>query len=58
MNIKKITSTKLYENAKKLISDSKYKKQALKYKSIFSEEEKTSHLKAADEILRYIDKQC
>jgi MGT family glycosyltransferase len=58
MNIKKITPTELYENAKKLILDSEYKKQALKYKSIFNGEEKTAHLKAADEILRYIDKQC
>jgi len=54
ITIKNITPTKLYENAEKLISDSKYKKQALKYKSIFSEEEKTSHVKATDEILRYI----
>jgi len=58
MNIKKITPTKLYENAKKVVSDSKYKRQALKYKSIFNKEEKTSHLKAADEILCYIEKQC
>jgi MGT family glycosyltransferase len=58
MNIKKLTPEMLYENAKKLISDSKYKKQILKYKSIFNEEEKTSHVKAADEILCYIDKQC
>lgn len=57
MNINKLTPEKLYENAKCLISDSNYKKQALKYKSIFNEEEKTSHLKAADEILLYIDKQ-
>ncbi len=58
MNIKKITAKMIYENSKELISDSKYKKQALKYKSIFNDEEKTSHLKAADEIFRYIDKQC
>ncbi len=58
MSIKKIKAAKLYENTKKLISDSEYKKQALKYKSVFNKEEKTSHLKAADEILYYIDKQC
>ena len=58
MNIKNITSTKIYENTKKLISDLSYKKQALEYKSKFNKEEKTSHLNAADEILRYIDKQA
>ena len=57
MNIKKLTNKTLYENAKKLISDSKYRKQASKYRSIFEEEEKTSHIRAADEILNYIDKQ-
>ncbi|MCK5032300.1 MAG: hypothetical protein KAS18_01670 [Calditrichia bacterium] len=57
-NINRITSDELYMNINKLISDSKYKKQALKYKSIFSAEEKSSHLKAVDEILDYIQKQC
>ncbi len=56
MNINHITPKKLYENSKKIISDSECKKQALKFKSIFSEEEKISHSKAADEILAYIDK--
>jgi UDP:flavonoid glycosyltransferase YjiC (YdhE family) len=55
INIKNISPTELYKNVKKLISDSKYRKQALKYKSIFKEEENKSHIKAADEILRYID---
>jgi MGT family glycosyltransferase len=58
MNMNRISQKKLYVNATKLILDSKYKKQALKYKSIFSEEEKSSHIKAADRILRYVDKQC
>ena len=57
MNIKNITSTKIYDNAKKLISDLSYKKQALEHRSKFNKEEKTSHIKAANEILRYIDKQ-
>jgi MGT family glycosyltransferase len=58
MNIKNISSIELYKNTRKLISNLKYKKQSLKYKSIFNEEEKISHIKAADEILRYADKQC
>jgi len=58
MNINTVSPTKLYENTRKLILDSKYKKQALDYKLVFNKEEKISHLKAADEILNYIDKQC
>jgi UDP:flavonoid glycosyltransferase YjiC (YdhE family) len=54
MNIKKITPGKLYINANQVISDSKYKNQALKFKSIFSREEKSSHVKAADEIIPYV----
>jgi MGT family glycosyltransferase len=54
MNINKITPIGLYENANTLILDTKYKKQALKYKSIFNKEEKISHIIAADEILNYI----
>jgi len=54
MNIKRITPEKLYKNANHLILNSGYKKQALKFKSIFNQEEKVSHVKAADEILRYI----
>ena len=55
MNIKRIRPKELYENSKIIISDTKYKAQAQKYKSIFIEEEKTAHLKAADEIFNYID---
>jgi len=57
MNIKKLTPEILYENVRKLIYNPKYKNQALKYKSMFNEEEKISHTKAADEILDYINKQ-
>lgn len=57
MKIKKVTPTNLVENAEKLISDPELKKQAIKYKSIFREEEKISHIKAADKILNYIKKQ-
>lgn len=53
-NIKKITPEKLYRNATHLTTNSKYKKQAIKFKSIFNKEEKNSHVKAADEILHYI----
>ena len=56
MNIKKLTPETLYETVKKMIYDSECKKQALKYKAIFNEEEKKSHIKAADEILSYINK--
>jgi len=49
-NINKITSENLFDFTNRLIEDSDYKKQAAKYKNIFSEEEKESHLKAADEI--------
>jgi MGT family glycosyltransferase len=57
MDIKKVTPTELYEISRTLITNPEFKKQALKYKSIFSEEEETPHLRAADEIQRYIDKQ-
>ena len=56
-NIKKNRPTELYSNVKEMLSDPEYKIQALKYQSIFIEEEKISHIKAADEILHYIDKQ-
>jgi MGT family glycosyltransferase len=56
MKIKKVTPTNLVENAEKLISDPEFKKQAIKYKSIFRKEEKISHIKAADKILSYINK--
>ncbi len=56
MKIKKVTPTNLVENVEKLISDPELKNQAIKYKSIFREEEKISHIKAADKILSYINK--
>lgn len=57
MNMNGISPKKLYESTKKLNSDAMYMDQVVKYRKIFSEEEKTSHLKAADEILSYIDQQ-
>ena len=48
-----ITSAKIYESTRQLISEPGIKKQALKYKAIFSKEEKVSHIKAADKILEY-----
>jgi UDP:flavonoid glycosyltransferase YjiC (YdhE family) len=57
LNIKKITTAKLYEKAEDLVSNPKYKKQALKYKSMFVEDEKTSHIKATDKIFNYISEQ-
>ncbi|KPK28485.1 MAG: hypothetical protein AMJ61_02215 [Desulfobacterales bacterium SG8_35_2] len=56
MNIKNITPDKLFKNANQLISNSYFKKQALKFKTVFNQEEKVSHVKAADEILHYIKK--
>ncbi len=56
MNIKKVTTTKLFMSADNLVSDPEFKKQALKYKLIFRKEEKTSHIKAADKVLNYISK--
>ena len=56
-NINKITSENLYNFTNKIIEDSDYKKQTAKYKYIFSEEDKESHLKAADEIFYYINNQ-
>jgi len=54
MNINNITPDKLYKNANQLLSESHFKNQALKYKSVFKGEEKISHVKAADEILHYL----
>ena len=56
-NIKKITSEQLYLATNQLLTDSKYKINAMKYSSIFKNEEKTSHIIAADEVLKYIKKQ-
>ena len=54
MNIKNITTAKLYKSADCVISESRFKNQALKFKSVFDGEEKVSHIKAADEILSYL----
>ena len=56
-NINKITSENIYNFTDKIIEDSDFKKQAAKYKTIFSKEEKESHLKAADEIFNHINNQ-
>jgi MGT family glycosyltransferase len=56
MSIKKLTPDLLYKHAYTLINDSKLKKQAVKYKALFNEEEKLAHVKAADEILDYTRK--
>lgn len=57
MNINHITPSKLNENVKKLMTDTNLKNQSIKFKSVFGEEEKVSHIKAVDEILSYIDQQ-
>ncbi len=54
MTIKKMTPGILYKHVHKLINDPKIREQSVKYKALFSEEEKFSHVKAADEILGYI----
>ena len=54
MDIKKISSTKLYQISDQLITNTEYKNQATKYSDLIKAEEKTSHLRAADEILHYI----
>lgn len=56
MSIKKITPSILFKTVYGLINDLTYKKQAEKYKTLFRNEEKLSHVKAADEILGYIHK--
>jgi len=53
----KISSKQLIEITNLLIADPNYKKQAEKYKNIFGKEENKSHIKAANEILSYIDNQ-
>ncbi len=57
MNIKKITPDILLKHVHMQINDHNYKEQVVKYKTLFSEEEKISQAKAADEILSYIRKQ-
>jgi len=54
LNIKKITPKMIYQTAEMLISDSKYKHHAMEYSEVFKEEERTSHVRATDEILQYI----
>lgn len=54
MNIINITKEELFKNANHVISESHFKNQALKFKTVFTGEEKVSHIKAADEILHYI----
>lgn len=56
-NINNITNDGLFMYTEELITDPGYKIRALKFKLIFINEEKTSHEKAADEILQYINKQ-
>jgi hypothetical protein len=56
MTIKKMTPDILYKHVHNMINDSKFKEQAVKYKVLFSQEEKLAHVKAADEILGYIRK--
>jgi UDP:flavonoid glycosyltransferase YjiC (YdhE family) len=53
MDIKKISSTKLYQISDQLITNTEYKKQAIKYSNLIKAEEKTYHLRAADEILHF-----
>jgi MGT family glycosyltransferase len=55
MNIRSITPGQLLKKSTELVNHPGYKKKALKLKSIFNGEEKTSHIRAADEILRYMD---
>ncbi|MBA3008815.1 MAG: glycosyltransferase family 1 protein, partial [Desulfobacula sp.] len=57
MSIKKMTPDILYNLVHELINDSKFKERAVKYKALFSEEEKIAHVKAADEIEGYIRRQ-
>ena len=57
MSIKKMTPDVLYSLVHELINDSKFKERAVKYKALFSEEEKIAHVKAADEIEGYIRRQ-
>jgi hypothetical protein len=43
-----------YQISDQLITNTEYKNQATKYSDLIKAEEKTSHLRAADEILHYI----
>ena len=55
MDIKKIRPSTLNKAVHKLISDGFYRNHALTYQSIFSQEEKVSHIKAADAIVGYVE---
>lgn len=57
LRIKEMTPDILYHRVHELINDSRVKEQAEKYKTLFSEEEKTAHVTAADEIEGYIRRQ-
>ena len=56
MNIKNISVKSLLRNSDRLITDQHFKNNASMFQSIFSSEEKVSHVKAADEILEYANK--
>lgn len=53
--ITKIESSTLISAAHTLFSDPVYRNQALTYQSIFSQEEKVSHIKAGDAIFGYVE---
>ncbi len=55
MKINKITSSTLIGMVHKIFADATYRNQALAYQSIFSREEKVSHIKAADAIIGYVE---
>ena len=57
MNINTFSQEELNINAHELLSDPAYKNKALAYKSLFNDEEKRSHIEAADSILDFIKKQ-
>jgi MGT family glycosyltransferase len=53
MRVEKLSAETIYQNAVQILSEDRYKNQARKYKTLFSEEEKTSHILAADEIINF-----
>ena len=53
--INKISSKKILDSTNRILTDENFKNQAAKYKIIFSEEEKESHIKAANEIFNYLE---
>lgn len=56
LKIEKLTSDELRRSVKRLLSDSRFGQRAKAWSEIFGEEEKTSHIRAADEILRFIQR--